>query len=577
MLLREKLVFFVIALLVITAVALTSVWYHESSSMMNSYVEETAASLMKDAYNAFSYLLNDAEYLSSLVIINKENIITPLQIINAESEYGNAQFTYNQLVNKRLIDSYIGAMYGHKYYITGISVVSTSGYLFKIGEAIYYPFEVIGKLEEYSVPKNERRIVLLPPVDYDSSTTQQRFVVPAVRNIISIDENLVGFVIIYFDYAIIKDIFSNNLPPNSIFEVHDRLGKIIFSNAADNTIQENSPNDFYVRSHYYAEKAGWDFDMAIPTNAIRGRLYSTIRRTMVIMFVIALIAIASGIFAVYRMTRSLEKLNRAMFDVSQGNLDSRAEVKGKDEIGRMGAIFNQMADKVKKLLDRISEEEKQKRITEIDFLQAQINPHFVSNTLNTIMWMAKMSNAENIASLAKSLNTLMQSSMRRGSEFIPVYDEIAYTKNYVEIQKYSAFYEFEIDFLIKDDLTSLYTPRFVIQPLVENAIIHGFSDNRDNQRIEVSVFRTGEGLRFEVFDNGKGMNQNQIEEAMNGKQKSKNTYNSIGVKNIQERIKLFFGEKYGLSFESVDGKYTKAILLIPVLTASDWENVNERR
>jgi sensor histidine kinase YesM len=342
-------------------------------------------------------------------------------------------------------------------------------------------------------------------------------------------------------------------------------------------MQENEHNDFYIRSHYYAEKAGWDFDIAIPTNAIRGRLYSTMRRTMAIMFVIALIAIASGVFAVYRMTNSLEKLNRAMFDVSQGNLDSRAEVEGKDEIGRMGNIFNQMADKVKKLLDRVSEEEKQKRITEIDFLQAQINPHFVSNTLNTIMWMAKMNNAENIASLTKSLNTLMQSSMRRGSEFIPVYDEIAYTKNYVEIQKYSAFYEFEIDFFIEDSLKSLYTPRFVIQPLVENAIIHGFSDNKDNQRIEVSVSCAGECLRFEVFDNGKGMRQDQIEEAMNGKRKSKNTYTNIGINNIQERIKLFFGEKYGLSFESADGKYTKAILLIPVLTTSDWGNTNEQQ
>jgi sensor histidine kinase YesM len=345
----------------------------------------------------------------------------------------------------------------------------------------------------------------------------------------------------------------------------------------DDTIQENKKKSFYVQSHYYAEKAGWDFDMAIPTNAVRGRLYSTMRRTMIIMFVIALIAIASGVFAVYRMTKSLEKLNQAMFDVSQGNLDSRAEVEGKDEIGRMGNIFNQMVDRVKKLLDRISEEEKQKRITEIDFLQAQINPHFVSNTLNTIMWMAKMSKAENIASLTKSLNTLMQSSMRRGSEFIPVYDEIAYTKNYVEIQKYSAFYEFGIEFFIKDDLKSLYTPRFVIQPLVENAIIHGFSENKDNQRIEVSIFRTGECLQIEVLDNGKGMKQNQIEEIMNGKRKSKNTYNSIGINNIQERIKLIFGEKYGLSFESVEDEYTKAILLIPVLTTSDWENQNEQR
>jgi sensor histidine kinase YesM len=574
MLLREKLILFVIILLAITAIALTSVWYHESSTMMNSYVEETATSLMKDAYNAFSYLLNDADYLSSLVIMNKENIITPLQIINIEAKSGNSQFTYNQLVNKRLIDSFIGLMYGHKYYITGISVVSASGYLFKIGEAIYYPFDIIRKLEEYNIAGNERRMVLLPPVNYDSSTTLKRFVVPAVRNIMSIDGNLVGFVIIYFDYAIIREIFSNNLPPDSIFEVHDRLGNIIFSNVADNTMQENKNNNLYIQSHYYAEKAEWDFDMAIPTNAIRGQLYSTMRRTIIIMLVIALTAIASGILFVYKMTNNLEKLNRAMFEVSQGNLDLRAGVEGRDEIGRMGNIFNQMVDEVKKLLERISKEEKQKRITEIDFLQAQINPHFVSNTLNTIIWMAKMNNAEHIVSITKSLNTLMQSSMRRGSEFIPINDEIAYTKNYVEIQKYSAFYDFEIDFFINDDIKSLYTPRFIIQPLVENAIIHGFSEDKDNQRIEISIFRTDECLQIEVFDNGKGMKQSQIEEVINSKRKSKSPYNSIGIHNIQERINLFFGEKYGLSFESDEDKYTKAIVSIPVLLTSDWETAN---
>lgn len=573
--LRVKLILFVIIILVVTAFALTSVWYHESSSMMNSYIEETATSLMKDAYNAFSYLLNDADYLSSIVLMNRENIITPLQIINAEAINDNTQLTYNQLINKRMIDSFIGSLYGHKYYITGISVVATSGYLFKIGEAIYYPFDLIKKLEEYAVSKDERKMVLLPPINFDSSIAQKRYVVPAVRNIMSLDWNLVGYVIIYFDYTIIKDIFTNNLPPNSIFSVHDKLGNIIFSNVDDEIIQESEQNSFYVRSHYYAEKAGWDFYIAIPTYSIRGQLYSTMRRTIVIMFIIAFVAIVTGVIAVYRMTNNLEKLNHAMFEVSQGNFDSKFEIKGKDEIGRMSSIFNQMVGDVKKLLKRVSEEEKKKRMIEIDFLQAQINPHFVSNTLNTIIWMAKINKMENIALLTKSLNTLLQSSMRHGSELIPINDEIAYTENYVEIQKYSAFYQFQIDFSIKDELKSLYTPRFIIQPLVENSIIHGFSDGRDNQRIEVSILHTGESVQIVVFDNGKGMKQSQIEEITNNKQKSKNKYSSIGVNNIQERIKLFFGEKYGLTFESEEDKYTKAILLIPVLTTSDWENTDE--
>jgi two-component system sensor histidine kinase YesM len=181
--------------------------------------------------------------------------------------------------------------------------------------------------------------------------------------------------------------------------------------------------------------------------------------------------------------------------------------------------------------------------------------------------MAKMRNADNIAALTKSLNSLMQSSMRRGSTFIPVNDEIAYTKNHVEIQKYSAFYDFEIEFIVNENMDSLYIPGFILQPLVENAIIHGMSEEKDNHRIEVSVFRNSEYLQMEVFDNGRGMKQSHIEERIAAKNKA----SSIGIKNIQERIRLLFGEKYGLVFESEENLYTKAIVTLPLLTASEPE------
>jgi sensor histidine kinase YesM len=572
--LREKLIFFVIALLIITTLAITSVWYHDTNSTMDFYTEEMASLLMKDACNAFSYLLTDADYLSSLVILNKENIIIPLQAINDEAKNGKPQFTYNQLVNKRLIDSYIGSMYGHKYYITGISVASTSGYLFKTGEALYYPYDLIKKLKEYGVSESERRMVLLPPVNFGNTRPkyQSQFVVPAVRNILSNAGDLAGYVIIYFDYAIIRDIFSNNLPRNSIFNVHDKLGNVIFSNTDDATVSLNNNKQFYVQSNYFEEKAGWYFDMAIPTTEMRGRVNSTMRRTFVVLLIISLTAIMLGILAVYRLTGNLERLNHAMLEVSQGNLDFRAGIEGSDEIGKMGNIFDQMVGEIKKLLLQLSEDEKQKRKAEIDFLQAQMNPHFISNTLNTIIWMAKMRNADNIAALTKSLNSLMQSSMRRGSEFIPVNDEIAYTKNYVEIQKYSAFYDFEIEFIVNENMNSLYTPGFVLQPLVENAIIHGISEEKDNHRIEVSIFRNGEFLQMEVFDNGKGMKQSNIEE----RTAAKNKASSIGIKNIQERIRLLFGEKYGLVFESRENSYTKAIVTLPLLTASQPEIDDEQ-
>jgi two-component system sensor histidine kinase YesM len=575
MFLQKKLALLAIVFLLITTLSLTIIWYNESNFIINYHAEAMASSLMKDAYNVFIYLFNDADYLSSFVIMNRENIIIPLQIINAESKLGFSQLTYSQLVNRRLIDSYIGSMYGHKYYITGISVVSTSGHLFKIGRTLYYPYELIKKIKEYGIPESERRMVLLPPVEdrLVNGDKQDRFVIPAVRNIMNLDEISVGFVIIYLDYSIIREIFSNNLPSNSIFNVSDRFGNIIFSNVDTEAI--NIYNNYsYIHNRYYAEKAGWYFDMSIPTSEIRERLNITIRRTILIIFAIASITIALVVYVIHRMTRDYQKLSFAMLEISHGNLDSRTGIEGNDEIGRMGKIFDRMVCDIKELMSQISRNEKQKRKTEIDFLQAQINPHFVSNALNTIIWMAKMNNADNIVSLTKSLVALIRSSIRRGSQFISINDEIEYTKNYVEIQKYSILYDFEIVFLVRDDAGSFFTPRFILQPLVENAIVHGFSEKKENHRIEVLVFSTGYSVLIEIFDNGKGINLDKLEEQKYNENNSKKTYNNIGIKNIQDRIKLFFGGNYSLSFESKENEYTKAILVLPIITESDLRNTD---
>jgi sensor histidine kinase YesM len=531
---------------------------------------------MKDAYNVFLYLFNDADYLSSFVIMNRENIIIPLQIINAESELGFSQLTYNQLLNKRLIDSYIGSMYGHNYYITGISVVSTRGHLFKIGRTLYYPYELIKRIREYGIPETERKMILLPPVDDGliNGDEQEHFVIPAVRNIINPDEESVGYVIIYLDYSIIREIFFNNLPLNSIFNVNDRFGNKIFSNIDKETISVNNKDFSYVHNHYYAEKAGWYFDMSIPISEIRERLNITIRRTILIIFVIASITVVLVVFAIHRITRDYQKLSLAMLEVSRGNLDFRTGIEGRNEIGRMGEIFDRMVCDIKELMNQISRDERQKRKTEIDFLQAQINPHFVSNALNTIIWMAKMNNADNIVTLTKSLIALIRSSIRRGSQFISINDEIEYTKNYVEIQRYSIFHDFEITFLVKDDSGSLFTPRFILQPLVENAILHGFTEKKENHRIEVLVFSTGNSVQIEIFDNGKGISLDRLEEQKDDNNNLNRTYNNIGIRNIQERIKLFFGENFGLSFESKENEYTKAILVLPILTESDLRNTD---
>jgi sensor histidine kinase YesM len=564
---RVKIILFTVTLLIITTVIISSLWYKNTSALMDTYTQTTALALMEDAYKSFEYLLTDTEYLSSMVMLNKESIITPLQIINNEAALGNSQLTYNQLINKNIIDSYIGSMYGYKYYITGISIVSNSGFLFKVGTTLYYPDEIVKLISKYNISDASTQMFLLPPVGFKEykRQNQERFVLPVIRSISTSDNTIVGYVIIYFDYGVIHDIFSTNLPQGSKFEVNDRWGNIIFSNNPSDIYDFEKTENSYVKNFYFAEKAGWSFNMAIPTTAIQANIKKTMQNTLWFLIIIACIASTLSIIILYRITKSLEILKNAMIAVSSGNMDIKTGIEGEDEIGRMGQIFDAMISRIKELMNQITIEENKKRKAEIDFLQAQINPHFISNTLNTIVWMAQMSNALNIINLTKSLITLLHSSMKHGSDFISIKEEITYIKNYVEIQKCCGAYDFEIKFCIEADAELLYTLRFILQPLVENAIVHGIAGSDMENEIRVSVYYEGKTVCMEVFDNGKGIEVNALQNILTSEATTKGSYSSIGLKNIHERIRLYFGNEYGLSFDSKIGEYTRVIVRLPFM------------
>ncbi|MDR1898576.1 MAG: histidine kinase [Treponema sp.] len=582
---------FVTSMMVTVAAILSLIWYRDSNRILNTYTRTIAGTLMKDAYNAFSYLLTDTEYLSALIIMNRENVILPLELINDAVPEKHSQFTYAQLVNKKIIDSYIGSMYGHKYYIAGISVVSLNGYLCKTGTALFYPEDIFRMLRIYHMENMDKQIALLPPVKPDGYSGLQRgsYVVPAIRSINSFEGKLLGYVVLYFDYGVIREIFSGNLPEGSIFEVSDRWGNIIFSDRSESSAGVYQYD--YIKSSYYAEKAGWKFNMAIPMEAVRLNIMMTMRNTLVILVLVVLAAAGVCAVFVFRITKKFEILSNAMRGLSSGNMEVSSGITGEDEVGRMGHVFDDMVSHIKTLMEEITLAEKRKQKAEIDFLQAQINPHFVSNVLNTIVWMARMGGAENIAGLTGSLISLLHASMKRGSDFISIREELEHIKNYSDIQRICGAYDFDVFVNAGEEVKNLYTLRFILQPLVENAIIHGISgvegpapggetaapeEGGDGNRIIVTVEREDPGMvpetapeaaavRMEVFDNGRGMGTQELEGILGKENEGRGGYSSIGLKNIHDRIRLYFGDGYGLSFESRKGQYTRVTVRFPVM------------
>ena len=215
----------------------------------------------------------------------------------------------------------------------------------------------------------------------------------------------------------------------------------------------------------------------------------------------------------------------------------------------------------------MAEEEKQKHKVEMDFLQAQINPHFISNALNTVIWMAKVQHADNIVPLITSLNSLLQSAMHRERDMILLKDELVYVDNYLTMIEYSGSYDFLVEKHIQEkDIENIYVPRFILQPIVENSVYHGISKDLSKQGIiRIFVEIRNEKLYIAIEDNGSGMSEVQIKELFSKKIRKGNTFNGLGVQNVNERLKLFFGKNYELKYESMENEYTRAVFVLPII------------
>ena len=270
-----------------------------------------------------------------------------------------------------------------------------------------------------------------------------------------------------------------------------------------------------------------------------------------------LVALASVALAIFvsqsfssRFTRPITRLARLMGEAERGNLDVSFDARGASgEIAQLGQSFNSMIAKLKELLQLVVKEQREKRRAEIRTLQAQINPHFLYNTMDTIRWMAEEHQAPEIAETVSALTRLFRISLSRGREVIPLSEEAEHVRSYLYIQKvrYEDKLNYAID--IPDSLGHLMVNKLILQPLVENAIYHGIKQKRGPGHIAVSARREGGALVFTVSDDGAGMSPEACE-ALNRQLSDENALpeSGYGIFNVNNRIRLSYGKAYGLRY-----------------------------
>ena len=289
-----------------------------------------------------------------------------------------------------------------------------------------------------------------------------------------------------------------------------------------------------------------------------------VRFSLLGMGLLLLLVIILSYYIPRSITMPITRISRVTNQVAKGNLSVRAAAESGAEARMLSDSLNAMIDKINELLDQVTTEQIRLRKAEFELLQAQINPHFLYNTLDTIVWLAEAGDQKRVVSMVGNLSDFFRTSLNQGKDIISIREELAHVRSYLEIQqvRYQDILRYEIT--VPEDLYEYKIPKITIQPLVENALYHGIKNKRGQGTITVTGERSENGFVLYVRDNGIGMTQERLNEVRAGIQKLSYTGKEIyGLYNVNERIRLNFGETYGISIESTYGEGTCVSISLP--------------
>lgn len=337
-------------------------------------------------------------------------------------------------------------------------------------------------------------------------------------------------------------------------------------------IDEGGDSKLYTMSK--SKRTGWTVVGAAYTSELlknneQAQMWYLLVASILLLAVIGISSIISR-----EITKPIRSLRDSMRKVQNGQFDTHVEVITENEIGSLGRSFNLMTSEIQALMEQNVYEQKQKRKSELKALQAQINPHFLYNTLDSIIWMSEAGENDEVVEMTSALARLLRQSISNDQEEVELEKEIEYVKNYLTIQKMR--YKDKLEFFIYVDPRVAHVPiiKLVLQPLVENAIYHGIKYKETKGNLKIYARPVDGRVEIVVADDGIGMDEDVMEHIFDEHRKEQKR-NGVGVPNVQKRLKLQYGSEYGIRYESVKGAGTKAVITIPVDGGRTDEKMDE--
>ena len=317
---------------------------------------------------------------------------------------------------------------------------------------------------------------------------------------------------------------------------------------------------------------GWKIISVIPTNEITGD-YNELNAFLLIIITVTVFLIVFGNIIISKIvTKPVRNLADSLKSIEDGRFNEEdIFIGGSHEIRHLGRTIKSLVSQMQKMMDERVAEQKDKRKSELDALQAQINPHFLYNTLDSVVWMIEAEKYPEAISMITSLASLFRISLSKGNNIITIKDEITHAKNYLAIQKVRYKNRFEATINVDPAIENCITIKLIIQPLIENAIYHAVGELDDDGMIEINGYERDGDIFIEVIDNGMGIPPETLENLLKEKSTSKGKGSGIGLWNINQRINLYFKEDYGLKIYSELDEGTKAVIHLPKMTMEEYK------
>jgi two-component system sensor histidine kinase YesM len=570
---QSKLLFIFLTMILTPVILLSFFEFYYSKKMLadktNDYLKNLAAVTLSKIDSTVSDIENVAFY------INGNNTIQAS--LKAEKQVVGNRVAYYELHSdiRQILASYVLL----RQEINAICIHSESGreYTYtktRNGPSLDITRYIRDEKQYWAVDKNH--IVLMKKL--------YAFPTQSLLGYIALDVNAKSLYDIIADIDLTKSgrIFLVNEEGRILATESETLSGELLDEPYRNFLGENEAfyNNVRVGNIYYsvynsgAISNGWYMVLAIPRDYYMRDITKLKNVIIPITFTTALLTALLSILVSRGITRPLRFLSGAMEDFGQGNFDINCQVDSEDEIGRLSHTFNQMVMDMNSLVNTVYEQKVMKQEAQMKSLQMQINPHFLYNTLDTINWMARIRHVDEIGDMVAALSNMMRYSLEKKS-FVRLGEEVKSLKDYIAIQNYRYRDKMVAEIEIDESLMSLYIPRLLIQPILENAIVHGIEEKLDKGHILVAARREDEDLYIQIMDDGVGMTEETMSHILREDYSMKKSgHTSIGVVNVNRRIQMIYGKDYGLLVQSVLGAGTKITIHIPAME-EDQEEVKK--